>query len=66
MCFGGLSLFLKIVNKQLKKQNKLTPLKRILALQTWDQKCISRELQPFELANFDLGHPVDTIYHFPL
>ena len=49
---------LKIVNKQLKNQNKLTPAKHILALPTWAQKCISKELQPFELANFDLGHPV--------
>ena len=25
---------------------------------TWGQKCIFSKLQPFELANFYLGHPV--------
>ena len=39
-------------------QNELTPPKHILALPTWGQKCIFTELQPFEIANFDLGHPV--------
>ena len=65
MCFGGLHLFLKIVNKQLKiinkqlkTKNKCRPLKHILALPTWGQKCVFSELWPFELANFDLGHPV--------
>ena len=32
--------------------------KRILALPTQGQKCILSELQPFEVATFDLGHPV--------
>ena len=65
MCLGGVSLFLKIVNKQLKivnkqlkNQNKLKPSKHILALTTWGQKRLFTELQPFELENFDLGHPV--------
>ena len=65
MCFGGLHLFskivnkqLKIVNKQLKNENKWRPPKHILALPSWGQKCIFSELQPFEIANFDLGHPV--------
>ena len=39
-------------------QKKLSPLKRILALPTWGQKCLIPELQPFEIKNFDLGHPV--------
>ena len=65
MCFGGLHLFLKIVNKQLKivnkqlkNENKWRPPKHILAVPTWGQKCVFSQLQPFELANFDLGHPV--------
>ena len=37
---------------------KLPPLKHILALPIWGHKCIFSELQPFEIANFDLGHPV--------
>ena len=35
---------LKIVNKQLKIKKNWTPLKRILALPTWGQKCIVSEL----------------------
>ena len=35
MCFGGLHLFWKIVNKQLKNENKWRPPKHILALTTW-------------------------------
>ena len=65
MCFGWLRLFLiivniqlKIVNKQLKNENKWRPPKHILALPTWGQKCIFSELQPFELATFDQGHHV--------
>ena len=37
---------------------KLPPLKLILALPTKGQKCILSDLQPFEVATFDLGHPV--------
>ena len=38
----------------------LTPIiKHILALSTWGQKCIFSDLQPKEISNFDLGHPVD-------
>ena len=44
ICFGGLNLFLKIVNKQLKNENKWRPPKHILALPTWGQKCIFSEL----------------------
>ena len=51
MCFGGLHLFLKIVNKklkivnkQLKNENKWRPPKHILALPTWGQKCVFLEL----------------------
>ena len=35
----------------------------ILALPTWGQKCILMELQSFEVANFDLDHPVCTNAH---
>ena len=34
------------------------PLKRILTLPTWGQKCIVSELYPKDISNFDLGHPV--------
>ena len=69
MCFGCLRLLLKIVNKQLtivdkqlKNQNKCRHPKHILALPTCGQKFILSELQPFEIANFDLGHPVVPIF----
>ena len=39
-------------------QKKLPPLKPILALPTWGQKCLVSELWSFEIKNFDLGHPV--------
>ena len=37
---------------------KLPPLKPILALPTWGQICLVSEIHPFEIKNFDLGHPV--------
>ena len=37
---------------------KLPLLKHILALPTWGQKRTQTELQPIEIGNFDLGHPV--------
>ena len=46
-----------------KNWKKLPPLKRILALSTWGQKCLVSELQPFEIRNFDLGHPVSHSMH---
>ena len=36
---------------------KLPPLKHILALPTWGQKCLISELWPFEIKYFELGHP---------
>ena len=59
MCLGGVSLIWKIVNKQLKNQDKLIPLKHILALPTYGQKCLFSELQSKQISNFDLGHSVD-------
>ena len=44
MCFGGLHLFLKIVNKQLKNENKCRHPKFILALPIWRQKRIFPEI----------------------
>ena len=41
-------------------KKKLPPLKRILALPSWGQKCLVLEVQLFEINNFDLGHPVDS------
>ena len=60
MGLGGLSLSLEIVNKQLKNQNKFRPPKHTLALPTGGGKCLNSELQQFEEANFDLGHPLNT------
>ena len=42
--FRGVHLIWNCKKKQLKNQNKCTPLKRILALSTWGQKCIVSEL----------------------
>ena len=39
-------------------EKKLPPLKHILALTIWDQICTNVEIEPFEITNFDLGHPV--------
>ena len=36
---------------------KCTPLKHILALPPLGQECLFSELQQFEPATFDLGHP---------
>ena len=54
MYLRGGRLFRKIVNKKLKNvkkiartQNNLPTLKDLLALPTWDQKCIVSALQPF-------------------
>ena len=38
---------------------KLPPLKPILTLQTWGQKCSDSDSEPFEITDFDLGHPVE-------
>ena len=37
---------------------KCISLKHILALPTWGLTCTDFEEKPFEVANFDLGHPV--------
>ena len=37
---------------------KLPLLKHILPLPIWGQKCTKTEVHPFEIGNFDLGHPV--------
>ena len=49
---------------------KPPPLKHILALPTWSQKCLVSEIEQIEKVNFDLGHPVlpflsNTILQFP-
>ena len=43
---------------------KLPLLKHILALPTWGQKWTQTELQPFEIGNFDLGHPLKDVMLF--
>ena len=43
--------------KQIFKNKKTRlPLKLILALPTWDQKCFVSKLWSFVIPNFDLGH----------
>ena len=32
-----------------------------MTLQTWGQKCFNSDTEPFEITDFDLGHPVITI-----
>ena len=53
-----------IVNKQLKNQNECRPLKLILALPTWGQKCIVSQLlaKLAQLLKMEVGHPVE--YYF--
>ena len=45
-------------NQIFESLKKLPPFERILALPTKGQKCIFSELQPKEISNFNLGHPV--------
>ena len=49
------------LQKSADTRKKLPPLKPILALPTWGQICIVLELQPFEIPDFDLGHPVGLV-----
>ena len=65
MCSRGGSYFLKNCIQIAEKckqffenRKKLPPFKHILALSTLDQKSFVSELWPFEIPNFDLGHPV--------
>ena len=48
-----------MLQKSADTRKKLPPLKPILALPTWGQKCFVSEAEPFEITNFDLGHPVE-------
>ena len=52
------SLYFAHCKNQLTIEKKLPPLKPILALPTWGQICFVLEAEPFEITNFDLGHPV--------
>ena len=47
-----------MLQKSADTRKKLPPLKPILALPTWGQKCFLSEAEPFEIPDFDLGHPV--------
>ena len=47
------------MQKSADTEKKLPLLKPILALPTCGQICIVLELQPFEIPDFDLGHPVN-------
>ena len=53
---------LKNVNKFLKIEKKLPPLKRILALPTWGQICTVSVLQPFLSDFFQMEHPVKNVF----
>ena len=50
-----------MLQKSADTRKKLPPLKPILALPTWGQKCFLSEAEPFEIPDFDLGHPVENI-----
>ena len=47
-----------MLQKSADARKKLPPLKPILTLQTWGKKCFISEAEPFEIPDFDLGHPV--------
>ena len=47
-----------MLQKSADVRKKLPPLKPILALPTWGQKCFESEAKSFEIPDFDLGHPV--------
>ena len=51
-----------MLQKSADARKKLPPLKPILALPTWGQKCFESEAESFEIPDFDLGHPVDIDY----
>ena len=57
-CFYRNFLFFYFFQKSNFWHKKLPPLKPILALPTWGQICLVSEIHPFEIKNFDLGHPV--------
>ena len=57
-CVGEAVVFFNFQKFVYVFQKKLPPLKAILALPMWGQKCIVSELWSFEIKNFDLGHPV--------
>ena len=57
MCLRGGGLFEKC--KQIfENWKKPPPLKHILALPTWGQKCLVSAIEQIKKVNFDLGHPV--------
>ena len=47
-----------MLQKSADTRKKLPPLKPILASPTWGQNCFLSEAEPFEIPDFDLGHPV--------
>ena len=47
-----------MLKKSADTEKKLPPLKPILALPTWGQTCFNSVSEPFEITDFDLGHPV--------
>ena len=55
--FYNIFSFFKIFSKMKFYPRKCISLKHILALPTWGLTCTDFEEKPFEVANFDLGHP---------
>ena len=51
-------IFFYFSQKSIFCHKKLPPLKPILTLPTWGQICMVSDRKPFEMKNFDLGHPV--------
>ena len=51
-------LLFNFFQKKFFYHKKLPPFKPILTLPTWGQICIVLAVEPFEIKNFDLGHPV--------
>ena len=45
-------------------QVKIRYFKPILTLQTWGQKCFDSDSDPFEITDFDLGHPVNVFTEY--
>ena len=58
LTFGETLYFFLLFQHTIFCHKKVSLLKHIFALPTWGQKCKQTELQPFEIGNFDLGHPV--------
>ena len=64
LTFGKNFLLFNFFQKTIFYHKKLSPLKPIFTLLTWGQICIVLAVEPFEIKNFDLGHPVGPVHCF--